>query len=80
MKRKIIIFLILLFPVSVGARNTLYFNGEKTNDLFMLLSKEGYKIKHFISPDEAVEKAEDGSAVIITAMSYPVVRTQVDNA
>lgn len=80
MKRKIIIFLILLFPVSVGARNILYFNGEKTNDLFMLLSKEGYKIKHFISPDEAVEKAEDGSAVIITAMSYPVVRTQVDNA
>ena len=49
----------------------LYFYGNERNDLFRLLVREGYKVKQYNSPLEAVNAAADNAGVIIVAATYP---------
>lgn len=66
-------FVMILFPAYSQAQQ-LYFCGSPGNDLFRLLQSEGYSIKRFDSPDQALEAAPRGAALFFTADGYPFTR------
>ncbi len=58
----------------VNAQNKqLCFYGSDKNDLYRLLQLEGFSIKKYASPGDAVHAAKKGTAVVLTAVDYPSV-------
>ncbi len=55
----------------------LFICANETNDLYVLLEKEDYKVNRYDTANETIEKATAGSAVIITAINYPENRTAI---
>lgn len=49
----------------------LYYYGNEKNDLYLLLQREGFSIKQYNTPFEAIQAAPAGSGVIITPKNYP---------
>ena len=49
----------------------LCFSGNENNDLYQLLKQENITVMRFNTPAEAVNKAANGTGVILTAQSYP---------
>lgn len=56
---------------SYGKGSDLYFYGSEQNDLFQLLKREGYTVKKFNTPQDAVNAAPQNSGVFIIAKTYP---------
>ena len=70
-KISVLIFLFFLLTSTVQAQKTISYYGSETNDLYQLLIKEGFLVKTFGSPAEAIEKAKRNGAVILIAKNYP---------
>ena len=65
----------LASEVSGESSRTLTFCCSPENDLFRALEKAGLRWARFDSPDEAIGRASDDSAVLILADAYPGGRT-----
>src|SRR5690606_38811096 len=70
----------LLFTAADAANPPIAFCGSANNDLFIVLKKEGYSIKRFDSPEDAIKKSRKGSAVFIVADGYPAKKTSVSSS
>lgn len=71
--------LVVLFvgcSITINAQKIIYFSGQVTNDLFILLKSEGYEVDRYDHPSDAVQAASKGATVIITANQYPESRTR----
>lgn len=77
-----IIFRLLLWVASLGitatstlhaqpAKQTLYYYGSATNDLCLLLQREGLAVKQYKTPAAAIQAAPVGSGVLIMPVNYP---------
>ena len=69
-------FLFNLLFLTVDGFSTnrpVLFCGDSKNDLYVLLEKEGFKIKRYKSPLQAIAAAETGAAVFIVSDTYPQV-------
>lgn len=75
----LLIVLLAGSSINVSAQKTIYLSGDLTNDLFLLLTNEGYVIQRYDIPSEAVQAAPKGACVIITANHYPEKRTSVSS-
>lgn len=83
------LFFVLLFwtgGLSLAASTTiyaqpknkpLYYYGSAKNDLYLLLQREGFAIKQYNTPAEAIQAAPAGSGVIITPENYPQTDTNI---
>ena len=70
---------ILLAPAAVeAARLNLTFCCDANNDLYRVLAQSGYRCARYDDPATAVDKATNGSAVLILADGYPSTRTRID--
>jgi hypothetical protein len=67
------IFILLTgFSLSAySASKTVYFYGSIKNDLYLLLSREGYTVKTYKTPDAAIKEAPTGIGIFILAKDYP---------
>lgn len=66
--------------VSSQTKRSIHIYANQDNDLYLLLKEEGYPVKRYQNVREAVETADVGSAVIVTASQYPQTRTPIDQA
>ena len=57
--------------LSAGAAPTIYLSGNANNDLYDLLVNENISVERFDTPQAAIDAAEKGAGVIITAPGYP---------
>lgn len=83
MIRILICFLCLLQYYSANANikgDPILFCGSKTNDLYKVLEKNGFKIRQFNSSSEAIISAPERAAVFIVADGYPGKRNKVTDA
>ena len=58
-------FVLCLALTGYGKGRELYFYGSEKNDLFQLLKREGYIVKKFNTPQDAVNVAPEKSGVFI---------------
>lgn len=73
------ILCLLIFTMSAcGKPNAIFFCGSSSNDLFILLKEQGYTLKRFDSPQQAINAASKGSAVIIVSDSYPQLNAKLN--
>ncbi len=72
--------LIMCAQGAEAAKLNLLFSCKASNDLFKVLSDNGYECPRFDSPREAVAQAKAGSAVLILADEYPNAQTELDEA
>lgn len=63
--------LVLVLLMGAVQAQTVYCYGSEQNDLFRLLRREGFSVRTFGSPEEAVKTAAAGSGVFIIAHDYP---------
>src|SRR5688572_5598221 len=59
-------------------RASLVFCCEEGNDLFRAVEAGGRGGPRYASPEDAVENAKPGSAVLMLADGYPEIRTRTD--
>lgn len=66
-------FLLLVVCAVAKAKNnpTITFYGSKSNDLYVLLEKEGVKLNHISSIKEGIKQVKKGDALIVVADGYP---------
>lgn len=64
-------FLLVFSTFSYSGNDPVIFCGSKTNDLYILLKKEGYTIQHHDSVSLAVSSAHKGAAVFVVSDAYP---------
>jgi hypothetical protein len=72
-----LVVLLTTSSISVNAQKMIYFSGQVTNDLFILLKSEGYEVEIYDNPSDAVQAASKGAPVIITVNQYPENRTRI---
>jgi predicted transcriptional regulator len=64
----------LCFSIATYAqKTTLNFCGNASNDLYVLLKKENIQLIRFDTPEAAVDKASEGSGVLIVSDTYPAI-------
>jgi len=63
--------LALVLLTGVVQAQTVYCYANEQNDLLRMLRREGFAVRRFDSPDEAVKAARPGSGVFIMAYDYP---------
>lgn len=69
---RLLSFFVYLFVLTGCVdKPTLYFCGSESNELYELLSAEGFNLKRFDSPELMIERAEIGSGAIILCDTYP---------
>ncbi|MCX6377353.1 MAG: hypothetical protein NTU88_15180, partial [Armatimonadetes bacterium] len=81
--RRSFIALIVLLILAAGAEGStlnLVFNCVPNNDLYRVLAKSGHRCPRYDTALDAVERAKDGSAVLILADGYPDKLTRVEPA
>lgn len=66
-----LIFFLCVITSAHGQRISVSFCGSDQNDLYLLLKKEDFDLKRYATPEDAVNNAPQGSAVIIVSDSYP---------
>jgi len=65
------LWMMLVMAVVAVRAQSVYFYGSERNDLYQLLKREGFAIKKFATPEEAVKAAVPGAGVFIIANGYP---------
>lgn len=65
--------LIGFFLQGCSHADQVFFCGSSQNDLYRLLEKQGFEIKKSNTAATAVDAASEGSAIFITAASYPAI-------
>lgn len=69
---RLLSFIVCLFVLTGCVdKPILYFCGSENNELYALLSAEGFNLKRFDSPELMIKRAESGSGAIILCDSYP---------
>lgn len=68
---------ILLSTIEVQGRNKVFFVGNQTNDLYMLLQSNGIEIIHCNNLKDAIPYIGNNTPLIITADLYPSERVQI---
>ena len=66
--------LVSFFCVNIATYSqkiTLNFCGSSDNDLYVVLKKENIQLIRFDTPESAVDKASEGSGVLIVSDTYP---------
>ena len=69
-----ILSLVSFFCVNIATYSqkiTLNFCGSSDNDLYVVLKKENIQLIRFDTPEAAVDKASEGSGVLIVSDAYP---------
>lgn len=61
---------LVLLSGTLNAQSLLFYSSAD-NDLYMRLKEDGFKVKRFDSPADAVRMAKAGDAVFLMAASYP---------
>lgn len=59
---------------------TIQMSSRLDNDLYLLLKQEGISVKRFDTPEEVIQNANRGDAVIITATDYPHQPVNISNS
>lgn len=75
-----ILYLMLTYCAVAGKHPAVVYSGSTSNDLYRVLKKEGFRIKKYDTPAEAITKAPSGAAVFIVADGYPVEKNDVSPA
>jgi len=65
------IYLILLMALTACTSPDFYIYAPDDNNLVTVLEKEGKKLQKYPSPDEAIEAAPEGAAVLLLSQTYP---------
>lgn len=81
MKRFVFVICLFVFvfsSVSLVQAKKIYISSSVNNDLYGLLVKENFNVKRYDTPLDAINNAEIGAGVIITATSYPFQPVKVD--
>jgi hypothetical protein len=75
LKTRLLLVLLPSFVITQGyaINKPILFCGNTDNDLYVLLTKEGYTVKKYGSPVQAIAAAETGAVLIITSPGYPEV-------
>jgi len=68
---KLVACWLMLVSFSAVQAQELFFYGQTQNDLYKLLIKEGYKVRHFDDPEKAVRAAGKNDPVFLVAKNYP---------
>ncbi len=72
MIRKIIfVFLISLSCVGCQKKGVVYYYGGSDNEIYELLNNEGFSVKSYENPEDAVIAAEEGAIVMLLSEGYP---------
>ncbi len=67
-------FILTILSVHVlGQSTAISFCGNAKNDLYLLLQQEGFKVKVFDRPQQAILHTPPGGALIIVADKYPLI-------
>jgi len=74
------IILMSLIMASCSEKSSLGYVGTGDNDMLGLLQDEGFKLKRYDSPAEAIANAEDGSPIFIMADQYPKTSHAIEEA
>lgn len=72
----IILCMMLITGTSCSQTKAVLFCGSENNDLYRLLSAEGFDIRRYDSPEAAIKEARKGAPVFVVSDSYPEVSTQ----
>ncbi|HKI88007.1 MAG TPA: hypothetical protein VKA38_03200, partial [Draconibacterium sp.] len=79
---QLFIFLLLLSTVfqscTQNKKNDIILSCNENNDLYQTLIKNDVSCKRYATPAEAIEKAGEGSAVMLLADGYPNIKTETD--
>jgi len=70
MKRYILLTILVITVLAVRSQSVCFY-GSEHNDLYRLMVREGWNVRKFTSPEEAVKAAATGSGVFIIAKDYP---------
>lgn len=66
---------LLVFCMPAMAQNfakpNIIFSGSSSNDLYVLLQKQGLHVKRFNEPAQALQAAKEGDALFVVADNYP---------
>ena len=73
-----IIYLCISFSFSCSAGNELILCCKEDNDLYVTLKKNNVACQRYQTPTEAIDKANNGSGVMILADDYPAQTTKMD--
>lgn len=74
------IFLTLFYTATAARKPQLFFCGRADNDLYLLLQKNGFNVKQYNNPADAIQAAAPGDAVFIVADGYPATLTATDTS
>lgn len=74
------IILVALITTSCSDKTSLGYVGAGENEMLGLLKDEGFDVKRYRSPAEAIADAEDGSAIFIMADQYPKTSYAIEEA
>src|SRR3954462_14512976 len=67
------LFLVLSTVLGYPKNKTVLFCGSVKNDLYILLAREGFIIKRYAYPSDAIIAAPNETAVFIVSDTYPLV-------
>lgn len=71
MKNIICIVIIAFFAISCTREKVIYYCGNPDNEIAEVLIREGFDLRTYKMPEEVIQDAKNGSAVLIVADSYP---------
>ena len=74
-------FLVMAFVnLSCSEKTPIIFCGTPQNDLYPVLKNEGFEIRQYDSPGQAIADADEGMAVFVMADQYPKTTQRIDEA
>jgi len=76
-KTGILTFFLFMMGAILYASPGITFYGQKTNNLYQLLSVHGITVNQYDQLEQAIEAAPKGTGLIITAVDYPKERVEI---
>ncbi len=73
------ILLLTVFSFACSDKEHITLSCSEDNDLYLTLSENNFECDRFVTPEEAVSNAPEGSAVMILADGYPGETTLTDS-
>jgi hypothetical protein len=69
--------LVLTVISSCSGKPRISFCGSDRSDLYLLLKEEPFRLSRYNTPEDAIDRAPEGTGVIIVSDSYPVISVGV---
>lgn len=67
----VVFFSLLISMASCTSKQEFHYAGSPENDLIILLEKEGNKVIHYQTKEEAIDSSPEGSTILLFAENYP---------